>query len=153
MTSTKVMIAEFEARLQELLASTAASRVTIRLDVPERQFHVDDVVAEARRPGVKSLKHETSIDQRKVETVRWLDRERRILVQDDLRHGDPAPPEALVAVYGTRAQMLAPLIKDDSLVGWISVHHNDGPREWTEREIASLKRTEEWFWRRLEAGV
>jgi maleate isomerase len=141
MKPTKKLQGEFEAKLKELLRTTDASRVTVRLDAPERHWHVDDVVAEARRRGVHSLRHQTSIDQRKAPTVIWLDRERRLLIQEDLRSAEPAPPQELVATYGTTAQMLGPLVKDDKLVGWISVHHNGGTRKWLEHEIAALEQT------------
>ena len=70
---------ELEAQLTALLTATKASRVTLRLDLPKYAFHVDDVAAEARKPGVASLKGQTSIDQRRAPTVIWLDRERRLL--------------------------------------------------------------------------
>ena len=134
------IIAALNLLLDRLLKDTKASRVTIRLDVPSRGFHVDSVVAEAVATGVKSLKGDSSINQRQAATVKWLERERRLLVQDDLSKADPAPPPALVAVYETKAQMLGPLIKGDHVFGWISVHYNEGPRQWTRSEITALER-------------
>ena len=141
---------ELEAQLTALLTATKASRVTLRLDLPKYAFHVDDVAAEARKPGVTSLKGQTSIDQRRAPTVIWLDRERRLLVQPDLLLADPAPPPALIQVYGTTAQMLAPLVIDNALVGWISVHHNGGAREWKHDEIATLSALADAFIDRLK---
>ena len=140
---------EFEAKLQDLLAATHASRVTVRLDLPQHGFHVNDVAAEARQARVASLKGQTSIDQRRAATVVWLDRERKILVQEDLTDADPAPPTALVEIYGTLAQMLAPIVPHQELTGWVSVHHNRGRRKWAQSDIEALAQTADWFTNRL----
>ncbi len=149
MKSTTELVAEYESKLKELLDRTDASRVTLRLDLSEHRFYVDDVAAEARKPGVLSLKGETSLDQRKLSTVMWLDREHRLLVQRDLRSADPAPPEELVRVYGTMAQMLGPLVRDGTMVGWVSVHENNGPRDWKSQDIFQLEEAIDWFQRKL----
>src|SRR3954451_8813675 len=80
--------AELTAILDDLLAATGASRTTLRLDWAAWETHVDDVVAEARKPGVASLVGQTSIRQRAAATVRWIDRERRVLVQEDCSTAD-----------------------------------------------------------------
>jgi maleate isomerase len=131
--------AQLAAILEHLLAATGASRTTLRLDWPAWQTHVDDVVAEARRAGVASLVGQTSIRQRDAATVRWLDRERRPLVQDDCTAADPAPPPELLAVYGVKAQMLAPVVRGAELVGWLSVHDVISTRRWSGPEVAALE--------------
>jgi maleate isomerase len=138
-------VEKLTAELEQLLAVTGASRVTVRLDLPQLGFGVDDVAAEARQDGVASLQGQTAIDQRAAATVRWLERERRLLVQDDLAGADPAPPHQLVEIYGTRAQMLAPLEREGELVGWISVHENQGPRHWSNEDIRALQSAAAWF--------
>jgi maleate isomerase len=139
------IVAKLAARLEQLLAATSASRVTVRLDLPQLGFGVDDVAAEARQDGVASLQGQTAINQRAAATVQWLERERRLLVQDDLAGADPAPPPQLVEIYGTRAQMLAPLELEDDLVGWISVHENRGPRHWSDEDKSALQSAVAWF--------
>jgi maleate isomerase len=126
--------------LDELLATTNASRITLRLDWPEWGLHVDDVAAEVRRPGVPSLAGRTSIDQRRAPTVRWLERELRLLVQDDCSAAEQPPPRELVELYGVRAQMLAPVVRDDRLVGWVSIHQNGSTRRWTDEDVEALER-------------
>lgn len=138
-------VAKLAARLEQLLAATRASRVTVRLDLPQLGFGVDDVAAEAREEEVASLRGQTAINQRAAATVRWLERERRLLVQDDLADADPAPPHQLVESYGTRAQMLAPLEREGDLVGWISVHENRGPRHWSDDDRRALESAAAWF--------
>lgn len=138
--------------LETLLAKTKASRTTIRLDVPAYGFEVADVVAEARLPGEKSLKGQTSINQRAAGTVKWMEKERRLLVQSDLVNDKEiqAPP-ALIQGYGTKAQMLAPLFRKDFLLGWISVHENKGTRQWQRDEIAALEAAQQAAHRELDA--
>jgi maleate isomerase len=127
----------FDAILGELREATDASRTTLRLDDKAYGFHVDDVAGEAVAPGQPSLRGQTSIDQRAAATAQWIETNRRLLVQDDLAHGDPRPPEALIRLYGVRAQMLAPLEREGRLDGWISVHDAHGPRQWSEQEQAA----------------
>jgi maleate isomerase len=80
----------------------------------------------------------------------WLERERRILVQRDLVGADPACHPELMQIYGTLAQMLAPLVRANELIGWISVHHAGGPRDWQPNEVDALSQTAGWFTRWLE---
>jgi GAF domain-containing protein len=131
--------ARFDEILAALRAAAGASRVTLRIDWPAHGFHSDDVAGESLAPGVKSLRGQTSIPQRAAGTIRWLDRERRVLVQEELRGAEPAPPPALLAIYGTTAQMLGPLVRGGKLAGWVSVHHNGGPRAWQPHEVAALE--------------
>ena len=132
-------VTRLDAILAALRDATGAARVTLRLDVPRRRLHSDDVAAEALAPGVTSLRGHTSIDQRAAGTIRWLDANRRILIQPDLRGADPAPPRELVELYGATAQMLGPIVRDDRLVGWVSIHHAGGPRQWRAEDVAALE--------------
>lgn len=136
----KNMDMAFQEILEDLLDSTAASRTTVRLDMPSQNFHLDKVAAEALASGVRSLKDDTSInDLRKVPTYEFVEKERRILVQNDCLTADPAPPPALIDFYGVKAQMLGPVVRDDRVIGIISVHYTPGPREWSEKDVASLQ--------------
>jgi len=122
----------FQAIVERLLTETGASRTTLRLAAPEAVF---PVVAEARAPDVA-----TSIDLRAAPTFQFLERERRLLIQSDLLDAEVAPPPQLIAQYGARAQMLAPILRDDRLVGILSVHYAPGPRDWTPEDIGALER-------------
>ena len=133
----------FDAVLAELLETIGASRTTLRLDDAKYGFHIDDVVAEAVVPGENSLRGQTSIDQRAAATALWVEKNRRLLVQSDLSVGEPRAPDALVKLYGVRAQMLAPVEREGRLDGWISVHEARGPRNWTEQDQAALRRAVE----------
>ena len=87
----------------------SASRTTLRLDDAQYGFHVDDVVGEALAPGeTKSLRGQTSINQRAAATAQWVEKNRRLLVQADLSRDEPRAPEALIrALWRARADARA----------------------------------------------
>ena len=127
----------FQALTRELLERTGASRTTLRLDdTPGVEFPVK---AEALTPGVNSIAGDNTIPIRASATFKWINRERRILVQEDLLTADPAPAADLMERYGGRAQMLAPVEVGGELVGLVSVHYVPGPRSWTDEEIAVVE--------------
>ena len=114
-----------------------ASRVTLRLDTPGKNF---PAVAEALDEGVRAIRRDDSLDQRNAPTARWLMEHRDLLVQPDCETAEPPPPRALIDAYGVRAQVLTPIVEDDSVVGWISVHETRGRRHWTAHELAAIRR-------------
>src|SRR5438105_15741087 len=104
--------------VEQLRNDIGASRTTLRLDVPGLNF---PAVAESLAPGIKSIKADNSLDQRGAATgQRVLQGE--TLVQPSTATADPPPPEALIDVYGVKAQMVAPVFRDSEVVGWLSVH-------------------------------
>ncbi|HMK79318.1 MAG TPA: GAF domain-containing protein [Xanthobacteraceae bacterium] len=147
--STATLRHELDAILAELLALTRASRTTLRLDDAKHGFHIDDVVAEATAAGQNSLRGITSINQRAAATAQWVEKNRRLLVQDDLSSGEPRPPEALVRLYGVRAQMLAPIERGGRLDGWISVHEARSARHWSEGDQEAVLHAAEQVLRAL----
>ncbi|QEC48430.1 GAF domain-containing protein [Baekduia soli] len=125
--------------IERLLAETGAGRTTLRVEDPADGGF--PIVAEAAAEGVRTLRGGSVGDLRAAATFQALERDRRPLVQDDLTDADPAPPPDLVALYGARAQMLAPLSAPDGhLVGIVSVHEVRGPRPWSESDVAALQR-------------
>jgi maleate isomerase len=128
-----------DARLSEimerLLDQTSGDRTTVRVEEPDGTF---PVLAEAVTGRGWRIAGETSVDVGKAETVHWLRRERRPLIQDDLETAEPQVPRELIEFYGARAQMLGPLVRDERLIGIISVHRVSGPGPWSEQEQAAL---------------
>lgn len=128
------------ARCQEvltaLLDATGADRTTLRLDVPEHGLHVDLTAAEALGDGIRSIRRDAGLDQRRLNTVEWLEEHRVPLVQPHFRD-DPHPPQALIDVYGVHAQMLSPVVRGDDMTGWISVH-SMRERDWSDGAAAAL---------------
>ncbi len=139
MIGTDELVARFRHLMSELREKTGASRTTLRLDDEARGFHVNGVVAEALAPGIKSIAAETSLQQRKSQTATYLDQQRRILVQNDCLNAELSPPRELMQIYGTKAQMMGPIVRGDKLVGWVSVHYNPSTREWTGDDVAALE--------------
>ena len=139
MITTEKLVNGFQAILNTLLKQTNASRSTIRLDVPERGFNVNGVVAEALAQGINSIAAATSINQRASGTATWLENNRKILVQDDTANAVPSPPPQLIQVYGTKAQMMAPVVRGKNMTGWISVHYNPSTRQWSAADVAALE--------------
>jgi maleate isomerase len=132
------IISDFQLIIEELLQATQASRTTLRLDNPEQNCHVDAAVVEATTPGTPSIKVDTSLDQRKTPTYKFVVKNLVNLIQDDCINAEVSPPPELMQVYGTKAQMVGPLVRDNQLIGWVSVHFNTSTRHWNEEDIAAL---------------
>jgi maleate isomerase len=144
----------FQEILEDLLRSTDASRTTLRLDLPDQDTGLDTVVAEALAPGVRSIRDDTSIrNLRDIPTVRFLEEQRRPLVQKDCLADDLASPSELTELYGVRAQMLAPLVRGGRLIGVISVHYVPGPRDWNADDVAALQEAAERVQRELNEAL
>ena len=139
-------LSEFDAVVRSLLQSTGASRTTLRLDTPGKDF---PVVAEARAEGVPSIAAEVGISQRGAATAQRLMETGEPLIQGDCARADPPPPKELLSVYGVQAQMLGPISRAGQVVGWLSVHYAPSPREWGEDDVAALKHAVE----RVEAEL
>ncbi|WP_142847172.1 GAF domain-containing protein [Telmatospirillum sp. J64-1] len=133
----------FNIVLADLLEQVGASRTTLRIDLPQFSFQVDDPAGEARMAGVRPLSGETALDQRGLNTVRWMAEHHDYLVQPSCRDADPAPPQALIEIYGVQAQMLGPIVREKELMGWVSVHENRSTRQWSEMEVSHLRQAVE----------
>jgi GAF domain-containing protein len=125
--------------LEELLAETGASRVTLRRDVPgDAPF---PVVEEARAPGVASLRDERTVHLPTQPVVLEVQAGRQV-VQDDCAsaYDDPDFQRMLVAYGGLAAQIVTPVSRDGRLDAILSLHQLGTPRRWTETEIAAATR-------------
>jgi maleate isomerase len=143
-------VSAFQVILEELLQATHASRTTIRIDNPEKGSHVNTALVEALAPGARSIKSLTSIEQRKLATVRFLEEQRCNLIQDDLMNTEVSAPKELTQFYGVKAQMLGPLVWDNRLIGFISVHYTPSARHWSDKDIAALDEAKKTVLTRLE---
>jgi maleate isomerase len=136
-TKVAALRATFDTLLISLLAATGASRATLRLDDGTLGLHSDDVVAEALAPGEESMRGAGGINHRAAETAQWLEHHRTLLVQNDFDSG-PVAPEKLKQHFGVKAQMLAPVIRDGRLDGWVSIHEAKGKRDWSDADKAAI---------------
>jgi maleate isomerase len=134
-------LAKAAAILETLRKATNASRTTLRVDLPRFRLNVNAPAAEALSPGVHSLKDKTSLDQRNAVAVKWLEKNRRVFVENDCLNTTPdvAPEKEVIGEYGIRSEMVAPIICNDYLIGWVSVHNIRGPHQWTTSEVAAIE--------------
>ena len=49
----------------------------------------------------------------------------------------PTPP--MDTMQNIRSEMVAPVVRKDDLIGWVSVHNVRGPHQWTTSEIAAIE--------------
>ncbi len=134
------VLAKLERIMATLREATGGSRTTLRIDIPEHNCEVDTVCAESVAPGIAELKLNSSLNQRSLATVQWLEANRKPLIQDDCANAAVKPPKALMNAYGVKAQMLIPLESQaGDVIGWISVHYVPGTRQWSDADIAALK--------------
>lgn len=136
----ETLVARLTAILKVLLKEAGASRTTVRVDLPGRGWSVNTPCAEALAPGMVTMMNDASVDHRRAPSVRWVEKHRKTLIQEDaLNAGEASPPPELVKLFGARAQMIGPLIGDDDyLVGWVSCHFADGPRQFSKAEQNAL---------------
>jgi maleate isomerase len=141
MTGKDALLARFEEILRALLKETNASRTTLRIDLPKFGLSVNAPAAEALAPGVHSIKDKTSLDQRRAVAVKWLEKHRRVFVENDCLNTTPdvAPEKEVTDIYGIRSEMVAPVVRGEHLPAWVSVHEIRGPRQWTKTEIAAIE--------------
>ncbi len=128
--------------LGALRRDTDAGRTTVRLDDCGVGFHVDTVAAESLSDGVHSILTLNSLDQKNAAAVKWLEKNRRTFVMDDTMNPwdhEVAPEQDVIDAYGIRSEMVSPVIKQEELIGWVSVHYTKGARVWTEAEIARIE--------------
>ena len=126
-----------DALAEQLLETTAGDRVTARIDLASKRLAVDRTAVEAHRRGVGYIANDSSLDQRALETIVWLEENRRPLVQPRFDVA-PFPPTALIELYRVRAQMLGPIEREGRLVGWLSVHQLE-ERAWSPSDVAALE--------------
>jgi maleate isomerase len=130
----------FDPRLQrvadDLRARTAASRTTVR---GRRGDDPVALLAESRASGVASMRDgPRGPGIVAAPTYVELERTRTILVQADTRTDPIRPPASLLDTFRVYAQMLAPVLDDDGMVGTISVHQQDATRVWTPQDVEAL---------------
>ena len=132
----QTIMAHIEHALQDLLAATGASRVTLRQDTPGD--YAFPVTHEAHGPSVPSLVEERTVDLKAQPVVLELLQGRQV-VQDDCRAAfdDPAFHRMLDAYGGLAAQIVTPIFKAGQLVAIVSLHQLGTPRHWTEEDAAA----------------
>lgn len=125
-----------QAVTDKLLASTGASRCTLRQDVLGADFF--PVTHESLASGVESLMNVRSVDQKTTPVVLQIQREGRQVVQNDCATAFPGHEafHEMRRIYGgLAAQIVTPVFAGEKLVAIISLHQLGQPRAWTKGEI------------------
>jgi GAF domain-containing protein len=128
-------MAEIDAILGELLASTGASRVTLRQDVPGAVF---PVTHEALADGAASIKGVSTPDMARQPVVREVQQGRQVVQDDCLAASEEPHFRAMLELYGgLRAQIVTPIVRDGRVAAIVSLHQLGRTRRWTEDEVAA----------------
>jgi GAF domain-containing protein len=132
-------IAALQTIQDQLRAQTDVFRTTFRLDIEDSEEFFP-VVAESLGEGADSMiEHRMGFDLRDTATFQYINRGHDLLVQSDCTK-PPLPNQELVKKFDTWAQMLAPLVQANTMIGILSVHHQGAPRQWTDEEITALEK-------------
>jgi GAF domain-containing protein len=136
------LVASIDDVLHALLNETAASRVTLRQDLPGD--YAFPVTHEALANGVASLRGERTVDLRTQPVVLELQQGRQV-VQDNCRaaYDDPAFQRMLDAYGGLAAQIVTPVFDGDRVRAVVSLHQLGRPRPWSADDVAAATRTAE----------
>lgn len=129
--------------VDRLRADTRASRTTIRADFPALGLELEEVAAEARGEGVRTLIGQRTSGVRDGAAVRWLCENRRTFVMEDCLNPwapEVAPEDYVIELYGIRSEMVSGVFRGNDLIGIVSVHYTAGERHWSEDEVAMIER-------------
>lgn len=120
--------------IEDLLATTGASRVTLRQAAQDGYFGVSH---EALAPGVPSVRGEQTVSLRTNRVAQKVATGCQV-VHDDCRAVDDDPEFLrMLSVYGgLAAQIVTPVMIDGEVAGIVSLHQLGQARVWTDDEIA-----------------
>jgi GAF domain-containing protein len=122
-----------ETLVVELRMRFRVDRCTLRLDVPDELY---PVVHESRTDRARSLVGDTSVRLRGQPVVEALLRGADQIVQPDSHTASEDPAfVTMLERYGIGAQIVTAVRDEDRLLGMISLHELDGPRDWTPEEL------------------
>ena len=125
-----------DAILEELLRTLAASRVTLRQDVPGD--YAFPVTHESLASGVSSLANERTVDLRSQPVVRELLQGRQVVQPDcATASSDPAFQRMRETYGGLAAQIVTPVLVGDRLAAILSLHQLGLARAWTDEEVGA----------------
>lgn len=120
--------------LAELLETLAASRVTLRQDLPGD--YAFPVTHEALANGVSSLADERTVDLRNQPVVHELLQGRQVVQPDcATAFSDPAFQRMRETYGGLAAQIVTPVLVGDRLAAILSLHQLGEPRAWTAQDV------------------
>ena len=127
--------------ISDLFHHVRASRVTLR----QRKSDLDEgfpVIAEVAGVGVMRLMQQGEVDLSDDPVFNWLKGGGEMVVVDDCTRSTASGQAfTIVAQYGIKAEIVAPIRVDSRLTAIISVHETGGPRKWSSDEVTAVLRT------------
>jgi GAF domain-containing protein len=130
---------EIDAVLEQLLAATGASRVTLRQDMAGDVF---PVTHEALADGTPSIKGVATPDMARQPVVLEVQQGRQVVQPDCLAASDePCFREMLELYGGLRSQIVTPIVREGRVAAIVSLHQLGRTREWSEEEIDAASRS------------
>ncbi len=132
----------FRDLADRLRADTRSSRTTVRVDCERFDLKLETVAVESRAEGVRALEGQSTPKARYSPAVNWLRENRRTFVMEDCLNPwapEVAPDDYVTDLYGIRSEMVAGVFRDGDVAGLVSVHYTDGPRVWSEAEVAMIE--------------
>jgi GAF domain-containing protein len=128
---------DVDAILEELLAASGASRVTLRQDAPGDVFPVTN---EALADGVEPIRDVATPDMARQPVVLEVLQGRQVVQDDCLAASDEPHFREMLELYGgLRAQIVTPIVRDGRVAAIVSLHQLGRTREWTDEEIGSAR--------------
>ena len=134
-------MSEIDALLHDLLASTGASRVTLREDRPDDVF---PVTHEALADGAAPITGVVTPDMARQPVVLQVQQGRQVVQDDCLASSEEPHFRAMLELYGgLRAQIVTPVMRGGRVAAIVSLHQLGRTRQWTEEEVARARETAE----------
>ncbi len=128
---------EIDAILEQLLAATGASRVTLRQEVTGDVF---PVTHEALADGAASIKGVATPDMARQPVVLEVQQGRQVVQEDCLAASEEPHFRAMLELYGgLRAQIVTPVVRDGRVAAIVSLHQLGHTRQWGQEEIDAAR--------------
>ena len=138
-------MSEIDSILHDLLASTGASRATLRED---RSGDVFPVTHEALADDAAPITGVATPDMARQPVVLQVQQGRQVVQDDCLASSEEPHFRAMLELYGgLRAQIVTPVVREGRVVAIVSVHQFERTRHWTVEEIGAASHAVE----RIEA--
>jgi GAF domain-containing protein len=128
---------EIDDVLEQLLAATGGSRVTLREDVAGDVF---PVTHEALADGAASIKGVATPDMARQPVVLEVQQGRQVVQEDCLAASEEPHFRAMLELYGgLRAQIVTPVVRDGRVAAIVSLHQLGRTRQWSQTEIDTAR--------------
>ena len=128
---------EIDAVLEQLLAATGASRVTVREDVAGDVFPVThEVLADSVRP----IRGVATPEMARQPVVLEIQKGRQVVQDDCLAASEEPHFRVMLELYGgLRAQIVTPVLREGRVAAIVSLHQLGRTRRWTAAEAEAAR--------------